>query len=172
MGRARGSWISALLVSRGHTLPVGSGLSPPLASSPPTFGKPSLVSCSTAAVEPLAPRSLERSRTSVSAPERYIFVKIPKAKDGNTHIDTLLSLNLDGHRDTLLSGNILTDLLALVVAIFLKVDNSTLNVYDGLALLFISRFQLGITTRVKSCHTLSLNLSCEGVFENGFTAFL
>ena len=91
-----------------------------------------------------------------------------KAKD--THIDTLLSLNLDWHRDTLLSGDVLTDLLTLVVAIFaLKVDDSTLDVYDGLALLFISRLQGIITTCVKRCHALGLNLSCEGVLVDGLT---
>ena len=92
------------------------------------------------------------------------------AKATDTYIDTLLSFNLHWHRDTLLSGDVLTDLLALVVAIFaLKVDDSTLYVYDGLALLFISRFQGIITTCVKSCHALGLNLSCEGVLVYGLT---
>ena len=95
-------------------------------------------------------------------------MKMAKATD--TYIDTLLSFNLHWHRDTLLSGDVLTDLLALVVAIFaLKVDDTAFYINNGLALLLIGSFQGVITTCVKSCHALGLNLSCEGVLVDGLT---
>jgi len=85
------------------------------------------------------------------------------------NVDTFLTLYLDWYRHTLLSGDVLADLLTVMTStVILQVGNPALHVFYRLAVLFVGSVQSGVTAGVEGRTALGLHGRGKAVLEDCF----